>query len=49
MLQLANLKYPTINMARDPRWGRDEENYGEDPFLTGAVSAGSVEAQRSKI
>lgn len=26
---------PTINMARDPRWGREEENYGEDPFLTG--------------
>jgi beta-glucosidase len=25
---------PTINMSRDPRWGRDEENYGEDPFLT---------------
>ncbi len=25
---------PTINMARDPRWGRNEESYGEDPFLT---------------
>jgi len=25
---------PTINMARDPRWGRTEETYGEDPFLT---------------
>lgn len=24
---------PTINMARDPRWGRNEETYGEDPFL----------------
>lgn len=29
---------PTINMARDPRWGRDEENYGEDPFLTGTLA-----------
>ena len=29
---------PTINMARDPRWGRDEENYGEDPFLAGALA-----------
>ena len=29
---------PTINMSRDPRWGRDEENYGEDPFLTGAIA-----------
>jgi len=25
---------PVINMARDPRWGRTEETYGEDPFLT---------------
>lgn len=25
---------PTINMARDPRWGRTPETYGEDPFLT---------------
>lgn len=28
---------PTINMARDPRWGHAEENYGEDPVLTGAL------------
>jgi beta-glucosidase len=26
---------PTANMARDPRWGRDQESYGEDPYLTG--------------
>ena len=25
---------PVINMARDPRWGRTEETYGEDPYLT---------------
>ncbi len=25
---------PTINMARDPRWGRNDESYGEDPYLT---------------
>jgi len=25
---------PTINLARDPRWGRNEESYGEDPYLT---------------
>ena len=25
---------PTVNMARDPRWGRTPETYGEDPFLT---------------
>ncbi len=29
---------PTINMSRDPRWGRDEENYGEDPYLTGKIA-----------
>lgn len=25
---------PTVDMERDPRWGRTEEAYGEDPFLT---------------
>ena len=25
---------PTVNMARDPRWGRTAETYGEDPWLT---------------
>ena len=29
---------PTINMARDPRWGRVEETYGEDPYLTGRLA-----------
>lgn len=28
---------PTINMARDPRWGRTPETYGEDPFLSGTL------------
>lgn len=28
---------PTVNMARDPRWGRTPETYGEDPFLTGVI------------
>lgn len=28
---------PTINMLRDPRWGRGEETYGEDPYLTGQI------------
>lgn len=30
---------PTVDMERDPRWGRTEEAYGEDPFLTGEMSA----------
>ncbi len=28
---------PTVNMARDPRWGRTPETYGEDPFLSGKL------------
>ena len=31
---------PTVDLARDPRWGRNEECYGEDPFLTGEISIG---------
>ena len=29
---------PTIDMERDPRWGRTEEGYGEDPYLTSELS-----------
>ena len=29
---------PNINIFRDPRWGRGQETYGEDPFLTGALA-----------
>lgn len=30
---------PTVNMARDPRWGRTPETYGEDPYLSGVLGA----------
>ncbi len=30
---------PTVDMCRNPLWGRNEEAYGEDPFLTGQMSA----------
>jgi beta-glucosidase len=33
---------PNINMARDPRWGRTGETYGEDPFLTGRFAVAFV-------
>ena len=33
---------PTVNMARDPRWGRTPETYGEDPFLSGETGAAFV-------
>lgn len=29
---------PTINLARDPRNGRSDENFGEDPYLTGQLA-----------
>ena len=28
---------PNVNIFRDPRWGRGQETYGEDPFLTGQL------------
>ena len=28
---------PNVNIFRDPRWGRGQETYGEDPFLTGTI------------
>lgn len=33
---------PTVNMARDPRWGRTPETYGEDPFLAGTLGVAFV-------
>ena len=33
---------PNINIFRDPRWGRGQETYGEDPYLTGAIGASFV-------
>jgi len=33
---------PTVNMARDPRWGRTPETYGEDPYLTSCIGVSFV-------
>lgn len=33
---------PNINIFRDPRWGRGQETYGEDPVLTGALGEAFV-------
>ncbi len=33
---------PTINIFRDPRWGRGIETYGEDPYLTGLMGMAAV-------
>ena len=39
--QYQGLNYwtPNINIFRDPRWGRGQETWGEDPFLTGEMAA----------
>lgn len=34
---------PVLDVVRDPRWGRTEECFGEDPYLIGELAAASVE------
>ncbi|XP_067673894.1 uncharacterized protein [Haliotis asinina] len=34
---------PVINIVRDPRWGRIQETYGEDPFLTSILAASFIQ------
>ena len=33
---------PNVNIFRDPRWGRGQETWGEDPLLTGAMASAFV-------
>jgi beta-glucosidase len=33
---------PTVNIVRDPRWGRAFESYGEDPYLAGQTAVGYI-------
>ena len=33
---------PTVNLFRDPRWGRGQETFGEDPFLSGTMGSAFV-------
>lgn len=33
---------PNINIFRDPRWGRGQETYGEDPYLTATIGSAFV-------
>jgi beta-glucosidase len=33
---------PTVNIVRDPRWGRAFESYGEDPYLAGQTAVGFI-------
>jgi beta-glucosidase len=38
---------PTINIVRDPRWGRAFESIGEDPYLAGQLSAADIRGVQS--
>ncbi len=35
---------PTVNIFRDPRWGRGQESYGEDPYMNGRMGSVVVKA-----
>jgi beta-glucosidase len=37
------LAAPTINIVRTPKWGRDAETLGEDPFLSGALASPEIQ------
>jgi len=36
------VRAPNADLARDPRWGRTEESYGEDAFLTGSLTVAFI-------
>ena len=39
---------PTVNLGRDPRWGRNDESYGEDPLIVGLLGASFVNGVEGK-
>jgi beta-glucosidase len=39
---------PTVNIVRTPKWGREAETLGEDPFLAGALAAPEIRGIQSK-
>jgi beta-glucosidase len=39
---------PTVNIVRDPRWGRAFESFGEDPYLAGQVGAADIAGIQSQ-
>jgi beta-glucosidase len=42
------LAAPTINIVRTPKWGREPETLGEDPFLTASLAAPEIEGIQSQ-
>jgi len=43
-----SLYAPNINIVRDPRWGRGQETYGEDPFLTSQMSLAYIKGLQGR-
>jgi beta-glucosidase len=43
-----NFYSPTVNLARDPRWGRNDEAFSEDPLLTAAMGGAFVTGMEGK-
>jgi len=43
-----NFYSPTVNLSRDPRWGRNDETFSEDPLLTAAMAAQFVAGMEGK-
>ena len=46
-LKIHQVLAPVLDVARDPRWGRLEETYGEDPYLVAAIGAAYVKGIQS--
>ncbi len=42
------VRAPNADLSRDPRWGRSEESYGEDPFLVGTMATAFTKGLQGK-
>jgi beta-glucosidase len=42
------VRAPNADLSRDPRWGRSEESYGEDPFLVGTMATAFTRGLQGK-
>jgi beta-glucosidase len=40
---------PNINIFRDPRWGRGQATYGEDPYLSGEMRVAFVHGLQARV
>ena len=40
------MRTPNADLARDPRWGRTEESFGEDPFLTAEMTVAKIKGMQ---